>query len=815
LTIHPRGPLAPPLVGAMVLALAILMAWAGPGGGEARPRILTVFDEDKDFPGLAVINRSLRETFRTELADGVEFYSESLNLSQFGHPGHDEALRDHFQRKYAGTRPDLIVAVMGPSLDFLLRHGEALFPGVPIVFCGVDAAEMTGLTLRQNVTGTLVRRAYAPTLDIALRLQPDTRHVFVVGGVSAFDRQLQALARRDLAPFGSRVTISYLTTLSMRDLLGRMAALPPHSVVLYLTMLADGAGRAFIPHEALGLITAAANAPVYVSVDQYLGRGAVGGHVYSLDAHGRHAARLGLRILRGEQPADIAPVEPPSHSNVFDWRQLQRWGLDEARLPPDSVVNYRTLSAWAMYRWYIVGGVSLLVLQSTLLLRLLVSRAQRRRAQRTLAERLQFETVLSEVSASFVTLPARAVDERIEATLQRVAEALDFDRAALVEADEHRNSLRVTHAWARAGVRQLAPVAPGRDALPWVASRMDQGHVVEAPGLDALPPEAAGDRRTLVERGVVSLAAAPLMVAGTTVGALGFSRLHHERAWPVELTARLRLLADIFANVLARRRADSAVRQSEERRRHAEEEAQRQRDELAHALRVATLGEMTASFAHEINQPLAAIITNAAATRRLLAGAWAKPGDVDAALNDISEDARRASQTIRRLRTLFLKEHGERTVVDVNALIDEMLALLRGNLQAKSVSVSFKPLDALLVVLGDPIQLRQVVLNVIVNAAEAIALTTDGGPREIQIDTGQPAPGRVAIAIRDSGVGAEEAALERMFEHFVSTKPQGLGMGLAISRSIVEAHGGRIWARRNEDRGLTFHIELPYDGTRG
>jgi signal transduction histidine kinase len=146
--------------------------------------------------------------------------------------------------------------------------------------------------------------------------------------------------------------------------------------------------------------------------------------------------------------------------------------------------------------------------------------------------------------------------------------------------------------------------------------------------------------------------------------------------------------------------------------------------------------------------------------------------------------------------------------VDINPLIDDTLELLRGDIQGKGIVVRFTRAEGLPPILGDPIQLRQVVLNVIVNAAEAITLAADG-PREIGIETSRPAVGCIAIAIRDSGVGTRDLELERMFEHFVSTKPQGLGMGLAISRSIVEAHGGRIWATLNEDRGLTFHVELP------
>ena len=167
-----------------------------PGFAQARQNVLIVFDEDKDFPGLAIINRSLREVFRAELKDDVEFYSESLQISQFAREDYYGLLREHFRRKYEGKRLDLIVSVMGPSLDFLLHNGEALFPGVPIVFCGADPSDVQRKILRDNVTGVLVERDFASTLSIALRLQPDTRNVFIVGGSSGFDQQMQAIARR-------------------------------------------------------------------------------------------------------------------------------------------------------------------------------------------------------------------------------------------------------------------------------------------------------------------------------------------------------------------------------------------------------------------------------------------------------------------------------------------------------------------------------------------------------------------------------------------------------------------------------------------
>src|SRR6185503_2841268 len=178
-----------------------------------------------DLPGLERTDRSLREAFRAGLAK-VEIYSESMGLSQSHRSGYESELAEFYRIKYAGRRPDLIIAVMEPALNFLLRHADRLFPDVPIVFAGIDASTFSGKKLPSNVTGVLLKRAYSPTLDVALRLQPDTREVFVVGGgASPFDELLQSLIRRDLRSFEGRVQITYLFGMTMDALLTRLSRL--------------------------------------------------------------------------------------------------------------------------------------------------------------------------------------------------------------------------------------------------------------------------------------------------------------------------------------------------------------------------------------------------------------------------------------------------------------------------------------------------------------------------------------------------------------------------------------------------------------
>ena len=228
------------------------------------------------------------------------------------------------------------------------------------------------------------------------------------------------------------------------------------------------------------------------------------------------------------------------------------------------------------------------------------------------------------------------------------------------------------------------------------------------------------------------------------------------------------------------------------RRQRAEDQALARRDELAHAQRVATIGELSASLAHEITQPLTAIATNAHAARRLLATSRADGGELTEALVDIAGDAERAGSIVRRLRAMVRKQPGERRPVDINATVTEVATILRRDIAQADVSLQLRLADDLPRVIGDAVQLQQVVLNLLVNACQAMAGVTDG-PRVLRVETAQPKPGSIEISVADTGAGVAAPELERMFEPFVSSKAEGLGMGLSINRSIVEAHGAASW----------------------
>jgi C4-dicarboxylate-specific signal transduction histidine kinase len=217
------------------------------------------------------------------------------------------------------------------------------------------------------------------------------------------------------------------------------------------------------------------------------------------------------------------------------------------------------------------------------------------------------------------------------------------------------------------------------------------------------------------------------------------------------------------------------------------------------------VSELAGSLAHELNQPLTAVTMNAQAGRRLLdQGSRVELGEI---LRDIGRDATRAGEVIHRLRALLRNGEPERKPLDINQLVTDVAILIRHDLERARVSLRLTRSEHLPLISGDAVQLQQVILNLLLNASDALAGVPDGSGL-IEVATQNHQPGRVIITVRDSGIGVPEAELANIFQPFVTTKAHGLGMGLSISRSIIEAHGGRIWATRNEDHGLTMHVEL-------
>jgi signal transduction histidine kinase len=417
---------------------------------------------------------------------------------------------------------------------------------------------------------------------------------------------------------------------------------------------------------------------------------------------------------------------------------------------------------------------------------------ERKRLELSLAERLRFETLLSEQSATFSSLSPAEVDREINRALRRIADFFKADWGRLAEFSHDSRIARITHSWMAEGAAP-STVSPGD--IPWVLARLEAGEVVRFSRIEDLPEEAAAtDRRTYLGLGIKSQVEVPLKAAGVLLGALSFGALREERVWPDELMQRLQLLGEVFANILSRRQSEI--------------EAQRLRRDLTHVGRVSTMGELTASLAHELNQPLTAILSNAEAAQDLLESSPVNLGEIREILSDIVEDDKRAGEVIHRLRGLLRKDSLDFTALDVGETVGEVARLVSGDAAVRNVSVRLELAADLPPVRGDRVQLQQVVLNLVLNGLDAMRESV-AGDRTLILRAAQESPAGVRVTVQDSGAGIDEAHFDYIFDAFYTTKPDGLGMGLAIARSIVEAHGGQLAARNNSTGGSTFSFTLP------
>jgi PAS domain S-box-containing protein len=416
-----------------------------------------------------------------------------------------------------------------------------------------------------------------------------------------------------------------------------------------------------------------------------------------------------------------------------------------------------------------------------------------KQVQAELAEKLRLQELLAELLGPFVVLTSGQVDTAIEKMQRLIVETLGLDRSTLWQVAEGRPSMILTHCWQRPGWPALPPHFETEGKLPWAHAKVAGGESFWFTSIDDLPPEAAHDLESFRIHGPKSNVTIPLIANGQVFGALAFATLAKERKWRMDEIAELKMVAQIIANVLGRERAD--------------ERSEQLRTEIAHSTRVAMLGELAAALAHELNQPLTAILSNAQAARRCIADGAIETDELRAILDDIIRDDKRAGGVIHNLRRMLNNTPAVPEACSLNDLVCEVAVFLNGEMLSQKIELRQTLAPALPRVQMAPVELQQVLVNLLLNAAQAMK-HTPGDRRQIDIET-RGGEGAVTVSIRDHGCGIPLEQMSKVFKPFHTTKSAGLGMGLAICRRLIEAHGGRIEAGNHEAGGATFWFSLP------
>jgi signal transduction histidine kinase len=601
----------------------VVLAFAGLAGAAEPPvrQVLVLQSFDRGNRILDHFTTNLRVELDEQVGGPVNYIQVIVGPTGFvGAPERSvvEFIRSNFVDR---PKPDLIISIAGPAAVFARKYREQLFPDTPLLFASIDRRYLGEAPLGANESAVPVVNDFPMVLDDVLQLRPQTRQVFMIIGSGSLVKFWRPRLEEQFRRFDHRLKFIWSDEMSLPEILRRCSTLPENSAIYYVAFGTDAAGAAYADDRVFAELHATANAPMFALHDVYLGAGIVGGRLMQIDELVRRTSRAAGEILNGASPANVAVPPLLPGPPVFDARELRRWDIPESRLPPGSIVEFRSPTLWTAYRGAVLAGTGALAIQALLIIALLFERRARRRAE-------------------------------------------------------------------------------------------------------------------------------------------------------IESRRTLGLASDVN--------------------------------------RRETMSALTSSIAHELAQPLSAMIHNAEALQLMIDSQHAIPGDIRDVLSDIENDGILASEIIERHRTMLRSRQMQTRSIHLKTIVDDTLALVAHEMIARHVEVDTRLAGNSCLINADPVLLEQVFVNLVINAMDAMDAksTTSSTRRHITIAS-EVRGGTVQVSVHDSGPGFAADIAGRLFTPFVTTKPHGLGIGLAIARTIVEAHQGSINARNHPDGGAEFTVTLP------
>jgi signal transduction histidine kinase len=598
-------------VAGITFCLLTCFAYRSTSAAESK-RVLLIYNS---IGYAELVTRNIRTELEQRSPKLLDIYLVPVAAARAADESVSERYRDYLGALFPNHRLDLAVAVGSPAMNFFREYGRRIFPSTSMLAIVEERRVPSSLETNETVVTSALDLVGA--VENILQLLPRTRNISIVIGSSPLEQYWVERERIAFQPFASRVSFRWLNDLSFDDILKHAATLPPGSAMLFNSLFRDASGVAHEDHEVVSKLHAVARGPIFTLDVSEFGQGIVGGPWPTVEDVSRDYATVALRLLGGEALGGLKMSGSVRGAPIFDWREMQRWGVSEGSLPPGSTIYFRDPTAWERYRGQILGIGAAIVIQAAL--------------------------------------------------------------------------------------------------IGW---------------------------------------------------------LLHERQY----------------------------------RHRAERKARETMSELTHMNRLATAGELSASIAHEVNQPLTGMVLNASAALRWLSSESPNIGRARDSLSQIVTAGHHASDVVTSVRAMFKKELNERTPIDINNVILTVLSIVRADLQKNDVDLETQLANQLPKLEGDKVQLQQVVLNLIMNAIESMNSVQN---RALKVHSEQSKPGTVRVSVEDTGTGVDESKLDQIFKPLFTTKTHGVGMGLSICRSIIESHGGRIWVSRRSTRGSIFQFELP------